>query len=338
MKVALAVTLVCAAQGAWALGPDFCASCHEIRPLIDNWKNSTHRGIECTKCHEYTTMRNVQRLGEHLTGNVPEQPKIRSMDTVALVEKCRSCHQQQFAEWKAGPHSATYARIFTNKDHNSKRTLMDDCLRCHGMHFEGGIRDLVAPVNTTGPWRIAKAGMADMPTMPCMTCHSIHRIGQPVEKPQERAGLREEKVRPSLALYDRRSRMSIGANLLPIPAVFDGSRPVKMSPDERQALCYQCHAALASGGIASGDDRTPMGVHEGLSCFACHQGHQQNTRASCGTCHPRLSNCGIDVEKMDTTFRDLKSRHNVHTVKCIDCHPAGVPRRKDGAQPRSLTR
>ena len=29
-------------------------------------------------------------------------------------------------------------------------------------------------------------------------------------------------------------------------------------------------------GIASGDDRTPMGVHEGLSCFACHQGHQQS--------------------------------------------------------------
>ena len=216
---------------------------------------------------------------------------------------------------------------------------MDDCLRCHGMHFEQGIAEVVGPLDTAGPWRIVKAEMADQPTMPCMTCHSIHRFGEPTQKqnPQERVGLSQAKVRPSLALYDRRSRMHIGANLLPLPAVFDGARPVKMSPDERQGLCYQCHAALASGGIASGDDRTPMGVHEGLSCFACHQGHQQNTRASCGTCHPRLSNCGIDVEKMDTTFRDLKSRHNVHTVKCIDCHPTGVPRRKDGKQPRSLT-
>ena len=319
---------------AYALGPDFCANCHEIRPLIDNWRNSTHRSVACTTCHENNLARNVQRLTAHARGEVPEQPRISSMDTVALVERCRSCHQQQYAEWKAGPHSATYARIFTNKDHNSKRKLMDDCFRCHGMHFEQSIRALVTPVDTRGPWRLVRAEMAERPTMPCMTCHSIHRLGEPSQKqsPQERQGLKQATVRPSLALYDRRSRMHISAALLPVPAVFDGPRPVKMSPDGRQGLCYQCHAALASGSLSSGDDRTPSGVHEGLSCFACHQGHQQNTRASCATCHPRLSNCGIDVEKMDTTFRDPKSRHNVHTVKCIECHPSGVPRRPRSSQ------
>ena len=140
--------------------------------------------------------------------------------------------------------------------------------------------------------------------------------------------MKQARVRPSLAFYDRRSQMHIRAEQLLIPAVFDTARPVKTSPDPRQGLCYQCHAALASGAIGSGDDRTPMGVHEGLSCFACHQGHQQNTRASCANCHPRLSNCGIDVEKMDTTFANAKSRHNIHIVKCIDCHPSGVPRRR----------
>jgi hypothetical protein len=34
------------------------------------------------------------------------------------------------------------------------------------------------------------------------------------------------------------------------------------------------------------------------------------------------------VEKMDTTFRDPKSGHNVHTVRCADCHPSGVPRKR----------
>jgi hypothetical protein len=28
---------------------------------------------------------------------------------------------------------------------------------------------------------------------------------------------------------------------------------------------------------------------------------------------------------MDTTFLNLTSQHNVHTVACRDCHPAGVP-------------
>lgn len=322
-----AFCLLLFAPAAFALGPDFCANCHEIRPQVDLWRKSTHRDVACTTCHEYNLMRNVQRAAAHLRDQVPEQPKLGAAQALGMAEKCRSCHQQQYNDWKAGPHSATYARIFTNADHNRKRKLMDDCLRCHGMHFEQSIAELVTPIDTQGPWKIAKPELAGQPTMPCLTCHTVHRPGEPSKKPEQRSGLAQSKVRPSLGIFDRRSRMNIAASMLPIPAVFDGQRQVKMSPDERQGLCYQCHAALAQGNIASGDDRTPVGVHEGLSCFACHQGHQQNTRASCATCHPRLSNCGIDVEKMDTTFKDSKSRHNVHTVKCLDCHPTGVPRR-----------
>jgi RNase P subunit RPR2 len=110
--------------------------------------------------------------------------------------------------------------------------------------------------------------------------------------------------------------------------MYEGARPVKISPDQRQALCYQCHAPDASAQIRSADDRTPIGVHEGLSCFACHEKHGQTTRASCAACHPQLSNCGINVETMDTTFKSAKSPHNVHTVKCIDCHAKGVPKKK----------
>jgi hypothetical protein len=33
------------------------------------------------------------------------------------------------------------------------------------------------------------------------------------------------------------------------------------------------------------------------------------------------------VEKMDTTFANPKSRHNIHTMRCIDCHPQGIPKK-----------
>jgi hypothetical protein len=39
-----------------------------------------------------------------------------------------------------------------------------------------------------------------------------------------------------------------------------------------------------------------------------------------------MSNCGLNVEKMDTTFANAKSAHNIHWVKCEDCHQHGVPR------------
>jgi RNase P subunit RPR2 len=317
-----------------------CARCHEIRPSFEVWTASTHRSVNCKSCHGGLLtadpafhLNNLNRVLAHAGGDIPEQIRIRLEDTDNLVERCRSCHQQEFADWEAGPHSITYADIFLDKEHNQKRLLMDDCLRCHGMHFEGAIRDLVTPVSTTGPWRLKDPALAARPAIPCLACHSMHQQGRPLAKPRrkiENPGPGQEIVRPSLALFDRRESRSAAASRLPLPRMLEGARPVKMSPDQRQALCYQCHAPLATMQVASGDDRTGIGVHEGISCLACHQKHRQTTRASCATCHPRLSNCGLDVEKMDTTFLSTKSRHNIHFVKCADCHPKGVPKKKTG--------
>jgi hypothetical protein len=49
-----------------------------------------------------------------------------------------------------------------------------------------------------------------------------------------------------------------------------------------------------------------------------------------------MSHCGIDVEKMDTTFADAKSKHNVHWVRCADCHQHGIPKAKPATQTASL--
>jgi hypothetical protein len=168
--------------------------------------------------------------------------------------------------------------------------------------------------------------------MPCLTCHQMHREGAPLERRKEgQRPTAEALARPSLAFFDRRTRQYVPVSDLTLPAMMEGTRTVRMSPDQRQALCYQCHAPTAASQVGSGDDRTGIGVHEGISCLACHAQHGQQTRASCAACHPRMSNCGIDVEKMDTTFRSTESTHNIHWVKCADCHPKGVPKKRAGA-------
>lgn len=315
-----------------------CGRCHEIRPTVDSWAASTHRQVACGDCHGRSFSadlrmhaKNLGRVWLHALGRTPEQIHIRHQDVSPLLERCAACHRQEHAEWASGPHGAPYAAIFVNAEHNARQQLMDDCLRCHAMHFEGGIRDLVTPLDRKGPWRFVDGKHAALPAVPCLACHSIHRKGAllaPRREQQRLAGPEQETARPSLAFYDRRALEHVGLERLPLPAMRDGERPVKMSPDRRQALCYQCHAPRAEAQVFSGDDRTPVGVHEGLSCQACHATHGLTTRASCAGCHPRLSNCGIDVEKMDTSFKSPGSRHDVHRVTCRDCHPRGVPRKK----------
>jgi hypothetical protein len=319
-----------------------CARCHEIRPMADSWARSTHRRVPCKGCHGSSLsadlrmhLKNAQRVWLHARGETPEQIHVRHQDVLPLVERCRSCHAQEYGAWKSGPHGVAYARIFLDETHNRNQQLMDDCLRCHGMHYEGGIAQLVAPVDRKGPWRLRAAAMAEEPAIPCLACHQVHRKGEPLAPraaSSPRPSASEQINRPSLALYDRRSFDHVAVAHLPLPAMHDGARGVRASPDRRQGLCYQCHAPRAEAQVFSGDDRTPTGVHEGLSCLACHQGHEESTRASCAGCHPRLSNCGLDVETMDTTFRSLDSRHNVHSVACADCHPAGIPPSRKGRE------
>lgn len=305
-----------------------CARCHEIKDHHETWQHSSHRKVNCVDCHSSSLTASLRRVIRHFEGDLPDRIHLGLEDVFTMVERCKTCHEQEFAQWRSGPHSTTYARIFMDPEHNQKRRLMDDCLRCHGMHFPGGVSEVVTPIDTTGPWRLTDPGLINKPAIPCLACHAVHRAGNPMSRTDSRRGPEQEVFRPSLALLDRRSQLSHSASLLPLPSVLDGGRIVRMSPDPRQALCYQCHSPLASRHVGSGDDRTPTGVHEGLSCLACHQKHGMRTRSSCADCHPRLSNCGIDVEKMDTTFLSPQSKNDIHRVQCTDCHSSGVPRRK----------
>jgi hypothetical protein len=276
-------------------------------------------------------LKNMRQLFRHLRRDIPEQVRLKPDDVQQMNVRCAKCHRQEYADWAAGPHAVTYREIFLDESHNRKEHLADDCLRCHGMHYQGGIRDLITPTTTKGPWKLQDPKMAQEPAIPCLACHQMHRQGnlliRPAVKP-DAPGPAQETSTPSLALFDRRQLDYVALDQLALPVMHAGDKVITISPDNRQALCYQCHAPVAGMDVGSGDDRTAVGVHQGLSCFACHRGHGEKTRASCTTCHPQLSNCGLNVETMDTTFRSSKSPHNIHFVKCIDCHTRGVPKRK----------
>src|SRR5581483_2402393 len=158
-----------------------CTGCHEMRPVYETWKQSSHRNIACLECHGGVRNEpaNARRLAKHMSGNIPEQIRLKGLDVVAIMDRCKSCHQQEFAQWQAGPHGAPFAKIFIDKTHNAQRLLMDDCLRCHGSYYEGGVRDLVTPVDTKGPWTFRDAQWTDQPIVPCYGCHRIHQQGEP---------------------------------------------------------------------------------------------------------------------------------------------------------------
>ena len=199
-----------------------CASCQEMAAYTSALHNSAHRTTTCLDCHDAGLATKLRHIRVHLFGQPPEAIHLRDVDVLSMTTSCQRYHQHEYAAWHAGPHGATYAQIFTNPEHNTQRRLTDDCFRCHGMHINGAVRDLVQPMNASGPWRLVRASFANEPAMPCMACHQVHREGSLQSRPAQRFSIAVPPVRDSLASFDRREELHFAAKLLTIPQRWDG--------------------------------------------------------------------------------------------------------------------
>jgi hypothetical protein len=222
-----------------------------------------------------------------------------------------------------------YSDVFLNSAHNKAEPIYQDCLRCHVMFYDKGtVLDIVEPMDTTGPWKLKNRSLGERPAIPCFACHQVHQSGYPGIRQNLKipASLHYSRMKKTFTVfYYRRDSMYFPVLSLTYPEINYNSMPVKISQDPNQNLCIQCHSPNAFNMAGTDDDRTPRGVHEGISCLACHDLHSNSALASCKYCHPAISNCKLDVENMNTTYKDKTSKNNIHFVACIDCHSKGRP-------------
>ena len=326
-----------------------CSSCHEIESAREVWAESPHRDIACTGCHGTAWSSGLHSITEkvrmalaHFRRPPRDAIRLSERHVIEAVQRCRACHAREYADWLSGGHSPTYADVFLDRKHNEREQLSESCLRCHGMFFEGTIADLVAPLSVRGPWHLVAADLVSVPAIPCMACHQMHVEGLPAVQPDysdpaKIAARRMPRV-PRVGFYDRYERLHFAAAELPAPRLYHDGAAVPVAPDTGQRVCVQCHAPNAFHEAGSSDDRTPRGVHEGLSCGACHAPHSNDASSSCATCHPALSNCGLPVDTMNTTYYDPASPNNIHFVGCSDCHDQAFLRKVEADPARRRSR
>lgn len=336
----LALIFILAYSGWNAAHPrKSCASCHEISPAVETQLASAHRNISCSECHGtalsgglHSMTQTLNMLFKHFTGKGGENENFRMSEPQILevMNRCEKCHRTQFADWRSGGHSATYAHIFMDKVHNKMEPPYWDCFRCHGMFYDGTIYDLMQPVDNKGPWKFEDAEQADRPTVPCLACHEIHSENDvrghahAYENPKNIFYERDQRSIP-YGLYLRADSMFMRADQFVEPAIYKKGEAVITPGEFDYRLCIQCHSPNFAHEAGSEDDRTPTGIHEGITCSACHAPHSNDAKKSCGNCHPAVSNCGLDVKTMNTSYLTAKSPNNIHSMTCLDCHKEGIP-------------
>ena len=118
-----------------------CTKCHEIWQPYRDWHESAHRNVSCSECHgDVLTLnagfhlKNLRQLTKHLRGEAPEQVRLKTADVLEIEKRCAKCHRQEYADWSAGPHGASYSKIFLNTDHNQRTLLIDSDMRRPRLH------------------------------------------------------------------------------------------------------------------------------------------------------------------------------------------------------------
>jgi hypothetical protein len=198
-----------------------------------------------------------------------------------------ACHGTEHTMWALSLHAMSASDALLNVAHDKGELLTDECLHCMAPFQEKAtIGALVAPINQTGPWKLLPAA-TKWQAIGCEVCHDP----------------------------------TSGAQFM--LAFYNGTTGTYEPVADATALCEKCHQA------GTDDSRDLKGsVHQGIQCVACHllSGMRIDPRGSCSQCHPAIGpGKHPDVTGLDTTYKDPKSKNNIHFVTCKSCHPKRLP-------------
>ncbi|GHV58012.1 hypothetical protein FACS1894182_08500 [Bacteroidia bacterium] len=302
LLAAIFILIVAGSYITWnRLEPDYtCARCHEIAPTHAQWKTSAHAGIRCTECHGTAMSGGFHSLSEKANMAFTHFTQEKTHDEIRLSERqilevnnrCIACHQSEYAGWLASGHAVNYREIFMDSVHNAMEKPYWDCFRCHGMFYDGNIHDLMQLEDTSYThWKIRDPKQEALPAIPCLACHQMHTdnpVSQRYVTGNDSSRINSDR-NPRTALYLRAEKIYLRSDKLPEAQMYNGNEAIVYAADPNTKLCMQCHAPNFKHQAGSEDDRTVTGVHQGISCIACHRPHSGETKESCVQCHPSLT-------------------------------------------------
>ncbi|HZD59197.1 MAG TPA: NapC/NirT family cytochrome c [Anaerolineae bacterium] len=205
---ALVVLLLVIGYGfSYTSQPQFCATCHEMKPAFDSWQQtSLHAEVDCNTCHAPSLLSKVgQKVGligeiyRHFTGSY-EQPinKDSELSKNMDSDSCLRCHTpkrivtpRKTLVMNHNVHiekgiPCTYCHNRAGHPSTSERKdfiSMEGCFRCHGLSKEALAPgkciachpksfDILPVTHKTGTWKVPDHGKtAKQDTTQCTTCH-----------------------------------------------------------------------------------------------------------------------------------------------------------------------
>jgi hypothetical protein len=252
--------------------PGLCAQCHRASPEFALWKNGSHQGVACQRCHHATPREGLAMLGAFLAGKPPGGKKPHAE---VQVGACAACHLSHDPRWK---------QIEGSRGHRVHLAAKIECVRCHANAMHGFEPPTAACKECHGEHAVRAAGMAPLH---CFACHDFLSTDAGL-RPTRRDCLRchrAQGVHPARFSDDAPMQFACG----------ECHRPHARTLAEERRDCTECHPGARNAGLhaARGHQEACARCHaahtwraERAGCLACHGGAREHASGkSCRACH-----------------------------------------------------
>ncbi len=254
--------------------PQFCGTCHIMKPYYKSWTVSTHKQVACVECHiPPGAMAEVHKKYEALSMVAKYLTKTYGTRVWAEVDDaaCLRCHERRLLDGKEDFGGV----VFDHTPHltESRRGLKLRCTSCHSQIVQGS--HIAVTVSTcvtchfhreevnkglsscttchTTPQKVLTVGktqfdhaQVDRKGMDCALCHAGAVIGDGSVPPQNCVSCHSEPER--LKMYDKTEFIH------------------RKHVSEHKVDCSRCHLMIEHGRDIR--RRTPAATE----CAKCHSG------------------------------------------------------------------
>ncbi len=292
--------------------PDFCKSCHFMKPYYDNWASSSHNTVPCYKCHYGPGFKDyiggkLRLLGEiirYFAGAFH-----RELHTKIKDEVCYSCHKKE--DFMDETLEFTEKEIkFTHAEHmgNKIREFNFKCQNCHS--------ELVQGKHTAVSIRV------------CILCHFIGKRGEP----KGGCGVCHGPPKEEMLLWGvpfghlKYIKAGVSCNTCHIK-VTQGRGDVKAGK------CEECHVEVKKEMFNYKRVHKTHVRENNLSCFKCHEEIKhgkiqilQVFSPLCQECHGNRHSVQEEIYSGTGGLNvpNLPDRMFISGVVCQGCHQIRV--------------
>ncbi|MCL5773277.1 MAG: NapC/NirT family cytochrome c [Firmicutes bacterium] len=258
--------------------PQFCNTCHYMRPFYKAWSTSSHNNVPCTECHFPPGIKGtlegkfkaLVQLTKYITRQYGTKPWTEIEDASCLRS---GCHEQRLLRGKVDFQGIT----FDHTPHltSFRRVTRLRCTSCHSQIVQG--THMTVTVNTCFLCHFKNISGAEA-LVTCTWCHQISRLKQAAAKFNHSSVLER-----GVSCQNCHDNIIHGDGSVPKIRCF-----VCHTEPERIAMysdikfmhrnhvtnhkidCFRCHLEI--------EHKFPEEAQFSLDCQSCHPSHHQNQK------------------------------------------------------------